>query len=77
MSAQELMEQLTVAPDVRDAVIHRRGTLGGLLALAEMVESGKEGNLDSMLSWADEGAAQEVSDITAEAAAWAVAEFGV
>ena len=76
MSARDLMEQLTVAPDVRDAIVHRHGTLGSLLALAEMVESGLGPDLGTLPVLAGKLAGNDVSHIAAQAAEWAVAEVG-
>ncbi|WP_296663348.1 EAL domain-containing protein [Paraburkholderia sp.] len=75
MSSQDLMEQLAVAPDVRDAVVLRRGTLGNLLELAEMVESGREPDFESLPELDGTLAAKDVSDITAQAAEWVLADM--
>ncbi len=75
MSAQDLMGQLSVAPDVRDAVILRCGTLGNLLMLAEMVESGQGADFEMLPVLEGKLAAKDVSDITAQAAEWVLAEM--
>jgi EAL and modified HD-GYP domain-containing signal transduction protein len=76
MSAQDLMEQLTVVPDVRDAVVLRCGTLGSLLNLAEMVESGLGPDFGALPILAGKLAGKDVSHITVQAAEWVVAEVG-
>lgn len=75
MSAQDLMEQLTVAPDVRDAVLLRCGMLGSLLELAEMVESGEGPDFKALPILDGKLAAKDVSEISAQAAEWVLAEL--
>ncbi|HEY4801672.1 MAG TPA: EAL domain-containing protein [Paraburkholderia sp.] len=77
MSAHDLMEQLAVAPEVRDAVVLRCGTLGSLLVLAEMVESGLGADFETLPALDGKLAAKDLSDITARAAEWVLAEMTV
>jgi c-di-GMP-related signal transduction protein len=76
VSAQDLMGQLAVAPDVRDAVVHRSGMLGSLLALAEMMEVGQAPRLGTLPLLTGKLSEREIFHISAQAAVWAAEQIG-
>jgi c-di-GMP-related signal transduction protein len=70
VSSDELMSQLAVRDDVRDAVSHRRGLLGNLLSLAEGLERPDQTTLDVVADAVPALTVGDVLRLNAVAAAW-------